>query len=73
VAIPVADIYEIEGSFVNAKGVTQTFPAVLSAPAGIDPAWRVIADLADLLGTDAGFRDLEGLRQSLSDAAEAAQ
>jgi NADH-quinone oxidoreductase subunit G len=72
-AIPVADIYEIEGSFVNEKGIAQTFPAVIAAPAGIDPAWRVIADLAELLGTDAGFRDLEGLRQSLSDAAEAAQ
>jgi NADH-quinone oxidoreductase subunit G len=73
VAIPVADIYEIEGSFVNEKGITQTFPMVLSPPAGIDPAWKVVADLAKLVGADVGFATLQELRQSLSDAAEAAQ
>ncbi len=73
VAVPVADIYEIEGSFVNEKGIMQTFPVVLPPPVGIEPAWKVVADLAALLGTDAGFQDLQGLRRSLTDSAEAAQ
>jgi NADH-quinone oxidoreductase subunit G len=73
VVIPVADIFEIEGSFINAKGVAQAFRGVLSAPADIDPGWRTIADLAKALGKDLGFTDLEDLRKGLSDAAEAAQ
>jgi NADH-quinone oxidoreductase subunit G len=73
VTIPVADIYEIEGSFVNEKGLMQTFPMVLQPPLGIDPAWKVVADLAAILGADVPFETLQDLRQTLSDAAEAAQ
>lgn len=73
VAIPVADIYEIDGSFVNEKGIAQSFERVLPPPAGIEPAWKTISDLAAVLGADVGFTDLNGLRQSLSESAEAAQ
>ena len=73
VAIPVADIFEIEGSFVNDKGMTQAFSPVLSRPAGVEPAWKTIRSLAGRLGKDLGFEDLQGLRQGLVDAVEAAQ
>jgi len=73
VAIPVADTFELAGSFVNDKGMSQSFSAVLPAPPDIEPAWKTIADLADALGKDLGFGDLEGLRKELSDTAEAAQ
>ena len=73
VAIPVADTFEVAGSFVNAKGMTQSFSPVLSPPPGIEPGWRTIADLAGALGKDLGFGDLDGLRKELSDTAEAAQ
>jgi NADH-quinone oxidoreductase subunit G len=73
VAIPVADTFEIDGSFVNEKGMTQAFKPVLSPPAGVEPAWKTIADLARKLGEDLGFEDLQGLRQGLVDAVEAAQ
>ena len=73
VAIPVADTFEIAGSFVNAKGLTQAFSPVLVAPPGIEPGWQTIADLAGALGNDLGFGDLDGLRKELSDTAEAAQ
>jgi len=73
VAIPVADIYEIDGSFVNANGLSQSFQPVLPAPSGVDAAWKTISDLAGRLGKDLGFADLPGLRQGLVDAAEAAQ
>ncbi len=73
VAIPVAEIFEIEGSFVNEKGMAQSFRPVLSPPAGVDPAWKTISVLAERLGKSLGFENLEGLRQGLVDAAEAAQ
>ena len=73
IAIPVADTFEIAGSFVNDKSMTQAFKPVLSAPPGIEPAWRTVADLAGALGKDLGFGDLDGLRKELSDTAEAAQ
>jgi len=73
VTIPVADIYELDGSFVNEKGISQSFETVLPPPVGIEPAWKAISDLGALLGVDVGFTDLDGLRQSLLESAEAAQ
>ena len=73
VAMPVADTFEIDGSFVNAKGLAQTFQPTLAPPDGIGPAWKTISDLASKLGKDLGFKDLPGLRQGLVDAVEAAQ
>jgi NADH-quinone oxidoreductase subunit G len=73
VAIPVADTFEIDGSFVNGKGMAQAFQPTLSPPAGVEPAWKTISDLARRLGKDLGFEDLQGLRQGLADAVEAAQ
>ena len=73
VAIPVADTFELDGSFMNAKGMSQSFGPVLPAPAGVEPAWKTISDLARQLGKDLGFESLESLRQGLVDAAEAAQ
>ncbi len=73
VAIPVADIFEVEGSFVNAKGRSQAFKPVLSPPPAVQPAWQTISDLAGELGKDLGFDDVEALRASLADTAEAAQ
>jgi NADH dehydrogenase/NADH:ubiquinone oxidoreductase subunit G len=73
VAIPVADTFEIAGSFVNGKGLTQAFQPTLSAPEGIEPAWKTLSDLSGKLGKDLGFADLAGLRQGLVDAVEAAQ
>ncbi len=73
VAIPVADVYELDGSFVNEKGMTQAFRATLTPPEGIEPAWKTIAALAARLGKKLGFEDLASLRQSLTDSAEAAQ
>ena len=73
VTIPVADTFEVDGSFVNAKGLTQAFQPSLSPPDGIEPAWKTVSELADKLGKDLGFKDLQGLRQGLVDAAEAAQ
>jgi NADH-quinone oxidoreductase subunit G len=73
IAIPIADTFEVDGSFINEKGMSQDFKPVLSPPPGIEPGWQTIADLADALGKDLGFGDIAGLRKELSDTAEAAQ
>jgi NADH dehydrogenase/NADH:ubiquinone oxidoreductase subunit G len=73
VTIPVADTFEVDGSFTNTKGLAQAFQPTLSPPDGIEPAWKAISDLAGKLGKDLGFKDLQGLREGLADAVEAAQ
>ncbi|MBW2192146.1 MAG: hypothetical protein JRG93_21745, partial [Deltaproteobacteria bacterium] len=73
VAIPVADTFEVHGSFVNAKGLAQAFQPTLGPPDGVQPAWKTISDLARKLGKDLGFKDLQGLREGLVDTVEAAQ
>jgi NADH-quinone oxidoreductase subunit G len=73
VTIPVADTFEVDGSFVNAKGLAQSFKPTLLPPDGVEPAWKTISDLAGKLGKDLGFKDLQGLRQGLLDTVEAAQ
>ncbi|MBW2687447.1 MAG: hypothetical protein JRE19_16260 [Deltaproteobacteria bacterium] len=73
VVIPVADTFEIHGSFVNGKGLTQAFGPTLSPPDGIEPAWKTIAELAGKLGKDLGIKDFQELSQGLADAVEAAQ
>jgi NADH-quinone oxidoreductase subunit G len=73
ITIPVADTFEIDGTFVNEKGIAQSFGAVLPLPAGVEPAWKTVLDLARVLGAELGFYDLAGLRRGLEDAAEAAQ
>ncbi len=71
VAIPVADTFEIAGSFVNRQGITQSFDAVLPSLPGADPAWRTIAALGKALGHDLGIADLTSLRTGFDE--EAAQ
>lgn len=73
VAIPVADTFEIEGSFVNEKGMAQTFKPVLHPPTGVQPGWKAITTLAGQLGHDLGFKDIEALREGLAIEVEAAQ
>jgi NADH dehydrogenase/NADH:ubiquinone oxidoreductase subunit G len=69
----VAEIFEIDGSFVNEQGMTQAFRQVLPTPADIEPGWKTIAALAKALGHDLGMDDFQSLRKQLPDTAEAAQ
>jgi NADH-quinone oxidoreductase subunit G len=73
VVVPVAVHAEAKGSFVNAKGMSQRFWAAVPAPAGVRPAFEVIAALAKLLGKDAGFASLVDLRRALPAQAGASE
>ncbi len=71
--LPVADVLETHGSFVNAKGLTQTFASAVSPPPDVEPGWRVVTRLAEAMGHDLGFADVESVRHSLAPNAEAAE
>ena len=73
VVIPVASIPESHGSFVNAKGLSQSFSRAVPAAPGVEPAWKAIATLGEALGHSLGFGSLADLRNELSTSAEAAQ
>src|SRR5262249_1435167 len=60
VILPVAAHGRVDGSFVNAKGVTQRFRrAVVSAARDVAPAWERLSDLAQALGKNL---PLDGVR-----------
>ena len=73
VTLPVADIYEVDGTFTNRQGMAQSFGRVLPAPVGVDPGWKVIGALGKALGHDLGLGDVQAVRAALADRVEAAQ
>jgi NADH-quinone oxidoreductase subunit G len=50
IVIPVASWAEMDGTFVNAKGMAQRFVRAIQPPAAVSPAWQTIAALAKLFG-----------------------
>jgi NADH-quinone oxidoreductase subunit G len=46
VLVPVASFAEMEGTFVNVKGMVQRFARVIRPPAGVRPAWETLLHLA---------------------------
>ncbi len=67
--VPVATHAEAEGSFVNAKGMSQRFLAAIPPPTGVRPAWEVLGQLAKLMGKDIGVASMADLRRALPGAA----
>ncbi len=65
VVIPVACHAEMEGTFVNAKGMAQRFWPAIPPPPGVRPAWETIAALALALGKDLGIASLADVRSGL--------
>ncbi len=72
VLVPVAAYAEMDGTFVNAKGMAQRFWRAVPPPAGVRPAWETLAALGKELGKDLGFSQLSELRQALPAGAPAA-
>jgi len=65
VVLPVASWAEAEGSFVNAKGLSQSFKRALSPKGDSLPAWDVITRLAKGLKQDLGFKRFADVRAAL--------
>ena len=66
VVVPVASVPETHGSFVNGKGVAQSFRRAVPAPAGVEPAWQTVLALATRLGVTLPFASLKDVRAQLS-------
>lgn len=71
--VPVASCLEMDGTFTNAKGMAQEFSQAVQPPAGIEPAWKTIAAIADGAGHSLGFTSLSKVRAELTPQEEAAQ
>jgi NADH-quinone oxidoreductase subunit G len=67
--IPVACHAEMDGTFVNAKGVAQRFTRAVPPPEGVKPAWQTIVDLAAAMGKQMAFAGLEDVRKAMPSAA----
>ena len=66
VVLPVALLEERSGSFVNWEGRERPFPVVIKKPNAMSDL-RVLAALADGLGTDLGVRTTEQARAELAE------
>jgi NADH-quinone oxidoreductase subunit G len=67
--IPVACHAEMDGTFVNAKGVAQRFTRAVPPPDGVRPAWQTVLDLAAAMGKQLGFAGLDEIRKAMPSAA----
>jgi NADH-quinone oxidoreductase subunit G len=65
VVIPVASHAEMDGTFVNAKGMAQRFFRVIFPPAGIRPAWETLVQLARLLNKPLAVSQIADVRNTI--------
>jgi len=66
VVLPIAPVVEKPGTFVNWEGRVRTFDAVLHEPSSLTDI-RVLAGIAEEMGTPLGFRTVSGARQSMTE------
>jgi NADH-quinone oxidoreductase subunit G len=67
--LPIGLAPEIDGSFVNVDGMTQSFAAAARLPGEARPGWRVLRALGERLGlTGFDFHDLTSVRERLAAA-----
>ena len=46
ILVPVASFAEMDGTFINVKGMAQRFFRVIQPPPGIRPAWETLVEMA---------------------------
>jgi NADH-quinone oxidoreductase subunit G len=69
--IPVAYYAEMDGTFVNAKGMAQRFTRAIPPPVNVKPAWQTLIDLAKAMDKPIDLADLGAVRQAMPTAAQA--
>ena len=65
VVLPVATHAEMSGTFVNAKGMAQTFKSAIRPPLGVRPAWEVLVDLARAMDLALEFKSLGDVHKAM--------
>jgi NADH-quinone oxidoreductase subunit G len=63
--VPVTSFAEMDGTFVNAKGMAQRFNRAIFPLPGVAPAWQTLIDLAKLMNKPLALRDLVEVRGAL--------
>jgi NADH-quinone oxidoreductase subunit G len=66
VLIPASSWAESDGTFVNARGLSQESEQAIGSLGDSRPAWKLIAGLSVRLGRDLGWRKLADVRQAMS-------
>jgi NADH-quinone oxidoreductase subunit G len=66
VVLPIAPVVEKPGMFVNWEGRVRTFDAVLSQPGSLTDI-RVLAGIAEEMGTPLGFRTVAAARRAMTE------
>ncbi len=73
IIVPVSAHGEVDGTFVNAKGIHQRFKRAFASPAGVKSAWETIVAIASKMSANAatavGYRNLNELRKALPSSA----
>ena len=65
ITIPVASWAEMDGTFVNVKGLSQQFSRAIPAPRGVMPAWQAIGVIARELGEDLSLDSVDAVRRAM--------
>jgi NADH-quinone oxidoreductase subunit G len=63
--IPVTSFAEMDGTFINAKGMAQRFSRAIQPAQGVAPAWQTLIELAKLMSKPLALRDLGEVRGAL--------
>ncbi|HEX4351404.1 MAG TPA: 2Fe-2S iron-sulfur cluster-binding protein [Polyangiales bacterium] len=65
VVVPVASYAEMEGTFVNVKGMAQRFERAIRPAEDVRPAWETLLEIAKLLGKPLSIHKLADVRTTL--------
>jgi NADH-quinone oxidoreductase subunit G len=71
VVLPAAGWAEVDGTFVNVKGIAQESEQAIGPQGDSRPAWKLIAGLSVRLDKDIGFRKLADVRAAQAPTAAA--
>ncbi len=69
VVLPASSWAEADGTFVNAKGMSQESERAIHPHGASQPAFRLISELATLMGKPLGWKKLAELRAAMAPAA----
>ncbi|MEM9188644.1 MAG: 2Fe-2S iron-sulfur cluster-binding protein [Myxococcota bacterium] len=72
IVVPVSSWAEADGTFVNAKGMSQQFRKTIPAPGAIRPAWLTLLAIAEVMEKPLGISSLAEVRKALSPTKAAA-
>src|SRR5262249_49525582 len=64
--VPVSAWTEMDGTFVNGKGLHQRFKRAVPPPRGVEPAWSTLVRFARTLGISLPYQTIEDVRADLA-------